>query len=321
MIAGSTALGAGFPGEGSQLAVLAVDESGNARHGTYVGNVGIGAPSLLDNDPNTASYFDTATDFVYVGDDAAFSFASNNFAFELWFKPDLTVSYEALLGKRGNPWEYSIYRSGSTLQFNAWNPIGIIVYSTGYTLPDLAKHYYVWQANGTSANLYVDAILQTTVAKTVGIDMADTASPLLLAAGGGLTGGFVHGALEGAANLISGLAATLRAAWTLNGLVNNVMQLILQGDITTVTRPVPPFLKAPRESQATLREPTRPSFILSGLYVPPTLQASLMMIAIIEGSLGLANPQGPWTVRANKAHQANRAAPERGKRSTVLMRG
>lgn len=185
MMLGGRTLGGACLGYGQQKNVLAVDASAYGRHGVYCGAPSLGLPGVITNDIDPAAQFNSSDDFVYVGDDAGFSFPSNIFTIELWYDPLSTDAGEGLLGKRGNPWEYSIYRDGSTLYFKAWSSGGTEVYATTYTLIDLNVHYLVWAADGTNARLYVDAVLKTTVGKS-GSSMSNTTAPLILALGGGV---------------------------------------------------------------------------------------------------------------------------------------
>lgn len=185
MMMGSNILAGAYLGDAEQLNVLAIDASGNGYHGVYTGIPTLGVSGALSGDPDTSAFFPTVDEFVMIGDHAAFSFASNIFTFEFWYQALYTNNTEGILGKRGDPWEYSIHRVGANLVFKTWNATGTEVYSTSYAVPDLSFHYYVWAADGANARLYVDAVLTTTVAKS-GSSMADTAAPLILALGGGV---------------------------------------------------------------------------------------------------------------------------------------
>lgn len=185
MMLSGPCLGSHGLGEASQRNVLALDASGNGYHGVYTGEPTLGVGGALSGDPDPCAYFPTAGECVMIGDQAAFSFASNIFTFEFWYQARYTSNAEGILGKRGDPWEYSIHRAGANLEFTTWNATGTEVYATTYAVPDVDWHYYVWAADGTDARLYVDTVLKTTVGKS-GSSMANTTSPLILALGGGI---------------------------------------------------------------------------------------------------------------------------------------
>lgn len=179
MIIGGHALASAYLGHAQQLNVICKDSSGLGHHGTY--NLG----DLIFKEPGCLLEANTAVTFgsdgmVDMGDVADFSFASNIFTIEFWYHTsDISSSNEGVLGKADNPYEYAVYRAGSTLNFKAWTSAGVVVYSTSATIPDTNCHYYVWAADGTNARLYIDAVLQTTVAKS-GSSMSNTLAPFRL---------------------------------------------------------------------------------------------------------------------------------------------
>jgi hypothetical protein len=217
---------------------IAVDSSGHGRHGIYVGAVTLGRPSLLSGDPNTCVRFNTVDDFVFIGDHTAFSFTTNSFAFEFWYQPQYTSFYEGLFGKRSeSAWEYAVYREGAALQFRTFDAGGTAVYSTSYTLLDLAAHYYVWVADGANAVLYVDAVNTNTVAKS-GASMANTTAPLILGQPGPVTDSplvfvFVHEAIVGLTevnNVDQSGSTTVTASDTLGRLAETAT-LVISGPV------------------------------------------------------------------------------------------
>jgi hypothetical protein len=72
-----------------------------------------------------------------MGDQDIFSFTDNKFTISFWMKANNTTSPIGIIGKRGSPWEYSIYAStGGTLIFNTWPSDG-----STYVYPFLTSSY------------------------------------------------------------------------------------------------------------------------------------------------------------------------------------
>jgi hypothetical protein len=188
MIGMGTIASTGFGGlssraVGAVTASLALDSSGNGRHGTYIGAPALGTLSLIVG--GTSATFPTTSDYVFVGDYAALSFPSNVFTLEFWYWEDSASSTRGILSKQdvaGSVYEYAVYRNGTSLEFRAWTSGGTVVYSTSYGPVGITAHYYAWVCTGAFAILYVDGVQVSSTAKSTS-SMADTAATLKLAVG------------------------------------------------------------------------------------------------------------------------------------------
>jgi len=195
---------------------IAIDASVTEAHGVYVGDPTLYQPSLLSGDPDPCVRFETESDYVWIGRQAVYSFASNIFTLEFWYRPTTENAYEGIVSKIGDGFEYAVFRSGSAVYFEAYTSAGAAVYSTSYTLVDTSQHYYAWAADGANARLYTDLsgviTLLTTVAKS-GASMSATSSALKL----GVASGIAPGLLAKSAAEVVGIGFTEAASLSIIG--------------------------------------------------------------------------------------------------------
>ena len=108
-----------------------------------------------------------------------------------WVKFNST-SVQGVLGKRGSPWEYSVFIDPpSTLKFVCWTTGGVSVYETSTTFNSNVWYNFTWAADGTNAYLYANGNWINTVAKSA-FTMSNTAQPLRFGAGGNAATGLVY---------------------------------------------------------------------------------------------------------------------------------
>jgi hypothetical protein len=168
---------------GAVGATVVLDSSPNGRHGTYIGDPALGSPTLVPGDRDQSIGFPDPSAYCYLGDNSGFSFPANVFTIEFWYQDPSASSSAGILGKHGDPWEYSVYRIGTSIYFRAWSSTGDIVYGTNYGPVGTNAHHYAWIADGSFARLYVDGSLINTVAKST-YTMSDTSAPLVIGVGG-----------------------------------------------------------------------------------------------------------------------------------------
>ena len=131
--------------------------------------------------------FNGTTDYIDYGDRANLSFPSSIFTFSFWVKPFDKTTNIGILGKRGIPWEYSVYVKSSTLYFYTWKFTGASVSATSTTNYDTDWNYFVWTADGTKYYVYKNGLLLTSNDKSVD-DMSDTLASFEIGRGGDGTG-------------------------------------------------------------------------------------------------------------------------------------
>jgi len=126
--------------------------------------------------------FDGASTYVSIGDRPELSFANDIFTIEFWMKASDTTSSIAVLGKRGSPWEYSIFGSLGNLTFAAWESGGSRVYYLTTTY-DTNWTHFAWVCDGVNTYLYKNGVQVQTAEKSAG-SMSDTTAPFEIGRGG-----------------------------------------------------------------------------------------------------------------------------------------
>lgn len=126
--------------------------------------------------------FNGSSDYVTIGDRPELSF-NNIFTIEFWMKAADLPSPIGVLGKRGAPWEYSVYGGNGTMGFTAWNPGGSVAYTITNVPYDTNWNHYAWVTDGTSAYVYRNGIQVGTATKTAQA-MGDTTVPFEIGRGG-----------------------------------------------------------------------------------------------------------------------------------------
>lgn len=179
--------------------ILNVD-AGNSKSysgsGTSIYDLsGYNHTGTLTNSPtysnNLLNFVNTSSQYIDFGDLNTFSFTNNIFTMSFWVKFNST-GVQGVLGKRGNPWEYSVFVNPSgTLNFVCWTSGGDGVYVTSTTFSSNTWYNFCWTANGSNAFLYKNASLETIVAKS-GFSMSNTVQPLSFGAGGNAATGLVY---------------------------------------------------------------------------------------------------------------------------------
>jgi len=181
------------------MGTTVADSTSNGNHGTINGGAswayaynafrlssdGVLKTRGLIDGPDCIS-FDGVDDYIYVGDYDHLSFTNNIFTIEFWVKfTDKTNC--GVLGKRGGPWEYSVFSSATDLYFRSWMASGgSNVYATTIALTTINVNewiHFAWVANGTSSNVYCNGISIGTSGKTVE-SMGNTSSPFEIGRGG-----------------------------------------------------------------------------------------------------------------------------------------
>ncbi|MGI6341050.1 MAG: LamG-like jellyroll fold domain-containing protein [Minisyncoccales bacterium] len=127
-----------------------VKDTWGSNNGTVYGN-----PQIKGGDDCVSGRcmsFD-GDDYVSMGDKENLSFTDNRFTISFWGKP-LNTTNMGFLGKRGLPWEYSVYIKSLALRFQAWTESGAIFYE--HSISDYSNEwaYFVWTANGSQSYLY-----------------------------------------------------------------------------------------------------------------------------------------------------------------------
>jgi prepilin-type N-terminal cleavage/methylation domain-containing protein len=120
------------------------------------------------------AYFD-GDDYIVIGDKTDLSFEDNDFTISLWIKP-LDNANMGFLGKRGNPWEYSIHIKTYNLIFLAWNSVGSGVYFHDTNSFDYDWAYFTWTADGEDSFLYMNGLM-ISGPKDRSNTMSDTIAP------------------------------------------------------------------------------------------------------------------------------------------------
>ncbi len=142
----------------------AVDSSGFARHGTYVGGPIRGEPGAIVNDPDTAAAFDGSKSFVNVAG-TPFNYA-NNFTLEAWVRnpgqppPVGRIISNGQPGSRGYGWGLL---PDDRIRFTTY---GILDYDANVTVPrDGAYHHVVVTLDASNtASFYLDGLFQQVIA-------------------------------------------------------------------------------------------------------------------------------------------------------------
>ena len=180
-------------------------------YGGVANNTGqLGSTSGSDtNDPtwNTTSQkfgasalsFDGNDDYATMGDKDIFSFTDNKFTISFWMKANNTTSPIGIIGKRGSPWEYSIYAStGGTLNFSTYTSDGAnFVYPNITATYDTNWNNFVFTADNTLAHVYKNGILVGSSVKNANYSMSNTVMELEIGRGGN-SGGlrYMNGSID-----------------------------------------------------------------------------------------------------------------------------
>lgn len=190
---------AGGPDLATNKLILHVDAA-NSRSYSGSGNTindlsGLNQSGTLTNGPTFSNglltFNKASSQYIEFGDSDNFSFINNIFTMSFWVKFNST-GIQGVIGKRGSPWEYSIFANPSgTLNFVCWGINGDGVYATSTSFSSGIWYNFAWASDGTNAYLYTNGNWINTVVKS-GFSMGNTAQPLRFGAGGNAATGLVY---------------------------------------------------------------------------------------------------------------------------------
>lgn len=157
---------------GESSGSTAADTSGNGRAGTYSGSYTQGAAGLLTGDSDTAVVFSSGK--VAIASASWMDFGTALTA-EAWIKFNNKTNYREFMSRYTNSttraWEFRTEQSTGKAQFV--KIAGGTATATGTTdLSDDVRHHCVATYDGSNIKLYVDKVLQATVATTGSISGA-----------------------------------------------------------------------------------------------------------------------------------------------------
>lgn len=99
---------------------VAIDAVGNLD-GTYMASPGLGQPSLIDGETDTAVLFD-GTAWVTIGDSSLLNTTTRSQrTVELWFRADVTTGRQVLYEEGGSTNGMVVYLDGTSLRARAWS--------------------------------------------------------------------------------------------------------------------------------------------------------------------------------------------------------
>ncbi|MBA3264389.1 MAG: DUF1929 domain-containing protein [Thermoleophilaceae bacterium] len=141
----------------------ALDTTGNAAGGSYLGGVTRGVPGALAGDSNLAARFDGTDDYVSVPDNNALD-RGDVFSYELWVKRGSVQGTTQRLLHKG--------AGVASLGFGQNNKLVLVPGGTGATniassttaITDQLWHHVVATKNGAEVHVYVDGVDRTAAA-------------------------------------------------------------------------------------------------------------------------------------------------------------
>ena len=146
-----------------ETAGAALDTTGNAVGGSYLGGVTRGVPGALAGDSNLAARFDGTDDYVSVPDNNALD-RGDVFTYELWVKRGSVQGVTQRLLHKG--------AGVASLGFGQNNKLVLVPGGTGATniasstiaITDQAWHHVVATKSGAEVHVYVDGVDRTAAA-------------------------------------------------------------------------------------------------------------------------------------------------------------
>jgi prepilin-type N-terminal cleavage/methylation domain-containing protein len=160
------------------------NDSWGVNNGTLVGPTHLPVLKTGSDCISGSCYsFDGTEDYINIGDKDNLSFSDNVFTISGWFKLNTNNNF-GILGKRGSPWEYSIYtRTADTICFLSWNSAGNVVYSNSFPISVNTWINFVWTANGTNSYIYKNSVYLGSYSKGSN-NMSNTTAPFEIGRGG-----------------------------------------------------------------------------------------------------------------------------------------
>ena len=172
---------------GEASGTTAVDSSGHAQTGTYMGGVTLGVPAALVGDTDKAARFNGSNGMVQVPDSAPVRL-NGSWSIEFWAKQISYVNtYPGILGK-GNPTNADGYGIWGDSNGALWFMRNQKVSGSGNGALTAAFRYFVLSYDAPSQKMrwYVNGALATTT--TVSLPNGNGTQPFQLGQGAGLYG-------------------------------------------------------------------------------------------------------------------------------------
>ncbi len=153
---------------GETSGTTAVDSSGHAHSGTYLGGVALGVPAALVGDPDKAARFNGSNGMVQVPDSAALRL-NGSWSIEFWAKQiSYMHTYPGILGK-GTPTNTTGYGIWSDSNGALWFMRDWKVAGSGNGALTTGYRYFVLTYDAASQKMrwYVNGALATTTTVTL----------------------------------------------------------------------------------------------------------------------------------------------------------
>ena len=156
-----------------------IDTSGKDNHGELVGDI-----RYSTSNRGSWSWSGNAANYIRIPDNDSLSFLGNSYTLDVWINASSSTTSFGVLGKRGDPWEYSIFADGSgSIIFDSWNAGGSGVYFHNPPIISNQWVHYCQVANGVTSTLYINGISSSTMSRGTNT-MSNTSRPLDIGTGG-----------------------------------------------------------------------------------------------------------------------------------------
>jgi hypothetical protein len=172
---------------GESGGTTAVDASGHAHTGTYLGGVALGVPAALVGDTDTAARFNGSNGMVQVPDSASLRL-NGSWSIEFWAKQiSYRNTYPGILGK-GDPTKPEGFGIWSDSRGALWFMRNKKVSGSGNGALTTAYRYFVvtYDTGSNKMRWYVNGALATTT--TIALPNGNGSQPFLLGQGYGYYG-------------------------------------------------------------------------------------------------------------------------------------
>ena len=286
---------------GESSGTSAADATSHGNTGTYTGGFTLGQPGALFGDADTAVKLDGISGYVSVANSATLQ--TNQVSIELWIKKVTETPWGAYVskniaygGKTGSSWFQLLnYGTSGRLQFRVTGDDNPSSLQSAATLTLNTWYYVVASYDGTTAKLYVNGSLDSTLAITA--TPTQTTDPLNI--GRRADGYYNNAVLDEVAIYSSALTATqVGSHWTAS---TNP-----PGAPTSVTASVP----ANNQAKVTWTDPaSQGASTITGYTITPKSGSSIRTPATVSGATtttatltGLSAGAYTFTVVANNAN-------------------